>query len=415
MKKKLIALLSSVLSGALIVGGAFAATKLAVTDTADPIVAQITGGTLSGGDTTKAITLKWGTGTNLESVENMKDGKSYKVGEVKLQTQSDDNASYANGTLSVKLTTSATGNPKLIDYLSVNVYQDSQSIGEGDTLPAAAAISGGTLNRQYGETSKNYEINPSVTGTSDGQIYSLFVSLNCNSDTAIYAQVKNDVVYIRADWVPNSDDISSVKRIYMEKPSGWTTMNYYAWNNTTESESHAWPGEAVTSTFSRNSKTYYYVDVPATYEGALFNDGGTNKTPDIIMSGWTAEAPVVNYNAGAGTYTWGAIPADETELAYRLVGNIGGIADADANWAWANNADHAFVRNTEATEYVEYTLELALKNGDQVKALDENGTFYPNEGGNYQITEDGTYTVYFRPGGNPDWGYYYLYFAKHTA
>ena len=72
MKRKSIILLSSILAGSLLVGGAFAA--YAVTDNADPFGINVTPGNIDE-DTTKYVTLSWGESTNLEGVGLLKVNK----------------------------------------------------------------------------------------------------------------------------------------------------------------------------------------------------------------------------------------------------------------------------------------------------------------------------------------------------
>lgn len=409
MNKKSIALLSSVLSGALIIGGAFASiTRWAVTDNANPNTAQITGGKL-GEDTTGYVTLTWGTGTQLDNVEDMADGKVYRVGVVNLVT---DEMDYSRGSLSVQLQTAATGATKLVDYLEVKVYEGEKDLGANNTYPEGTVITGGTISPQHGQVSPDYDIAPAVTGKKTGQKYTIFVKLNCGGDAPTYAQIKNDVVYVRVDWNAHEDDVSTSNRVYVAKPAGWgSTFNYFAWNDTTHTATGDWPGQALTvESKTRSGVQYYYADIATSFEGFLFNDG-TNQTENIALSGYTAAKPAIAID-GEGKATWIALPELDGEYEYRLIGDIGGVAHADENWAWNSATKKVFAKTSTAGEY---KLTETFSLNDEVKAVgsDDSGTtvlWFPAEGGNYKITKAGQYNVYFRPAGNSDWGYYYLYF-----
>lgn len=59
----------------------------------------------------------------------------------------------------------------------------------------------------------------------------------------------------------------------------------------------------------------------------------------------------------------------------------------------------------------EYMLTKQFAAGDEIKVKDSEGNWYPSDGGNYNLTKDGTHTIYFRPDGQggDGWHYGYIY------
>ena len=78
---------------------------------------------------------------------------------------------------------------------------------------------------------------------------------------------------------------------------------------------------------------------------------------------------------------------------------------------------YALTRNTGATDVEEYLIARDLNANDKIKVIGVSGettTWYPDGVGNdCVITEDGNYTVYFRPDGNGGDRWHYGYFYLH--
>ena len=101
-------------------------------------------------------------------------------------------------------------------------------------------------------------------------------------------------------------------------------------------------------------------------------------------------------------------PIIEPEQEYFLVGTKIG---------WEAKADFKLAKNPgqEGEWMIDYTAEA----NEGIKVLGVKGeekTWYNDkEGQEYIITEAGDYTIYFRPEGNSDWGYYYFEPVKKEA
>lgn len=98
-------------------------------------------------------------------------------------------------------------------------------------------------------------------------------------------------------------------------------------------------------------------------------------------------------------------------VSYYIVGNMN---------VWTTDSNYLMTLNTQA-ETEEYVYTMDLTTASQFKVLSSNGIWYPqgsgnNYGENGEITEEGNYTIYFRPnanGGN-DWFHNVIYVVKNN-
>lgn len=84
--------------------------------------------------------------------------------------------------------------------------------------------------------------------------------------------------------------------------------------------------------------------------------------------------------------------------------------------SWTASADYLLTEN--AGQAGEYQILLELYAGDELKVVYNDGgnyTWYPASGDNYVVKVTGNHTVYFRPAGNQDWAYYYIYLTDDEA
>ena len=81
---------------------------------------------------------------------------------------------------------------------------------------------------------------------------------------------------------------------------------------------------------------------------------------------------------------------------------------------WAPTADYKLVVNEAAEGVEEYMITLGLKANDELKVV-KGKAWYPAEGNNFMVSEDGNYTIYFRPeyNGGDDWFAGCIYAAKN--
>ena len=162
--------------------------------------------------------------------------------------------------------------------------------------------------------------------------------------------------------------------------------------------------------------TMFTATVPSGFDGYKVHNGdrwfGDDGTPDKTT------AYIFNYSGDKALYEVSAEPVTEpvtvapatdapAEMAYYLVGSVN---------EWTAEDAYKLSKNDASADIEEYLFnDLALDTTDEFKVVySEDGTamtkWFPegsdnNYGGNGEITEAGTYTVYFRPNkdGFEDW------------
>lgn len=162
--------------------------------------------------------------------------------------------------------------------------------------------------------------------------------------------------------------------------------------------------------------TMFTANVPSDFKGYKVHNGdrwfGDDGTPDKTT------AYIFNYSGDKALYEVSAEPVTEpvtvapatdapAEMAYYLVGSMN---------SWTAEDAYKLSKNDASADIEEYLFnDLALETTDEFKVVySEDGTamtkWFPegtqnNYGGNGEITEAGTYTVYFRPhyDGFEDW------------
>ena len=162
--------------------------------------------------------------------------------------------------------------------------------------------------------------------------------------------------------------------------------------------------------------TMFTATVPSGFDGYKVHNGdrwfGDDGTPDKTT------AYIFNYSGDKALYEVSAEPVTEpvtvapatdapAEMAYYLVGSVN---------EWTAEDAYKLSKNDASADIEEYLFsDLALETTDEFKVVySEDGTamtkWFPegsdnNYGGNGEITEAGTYTVYFRPhyDGYEDW------------
>ena len=372
MKGKKVFFISALLGALGLVGGTFAAW--AVTDNANPFQVNITPGTLDVG-TDKAVTLDWGTKGSVD-IENLEMGQRKGPYEVGLIATTSDASSFT-GSLSVSLTTTATGTTKLIDYLTVKVYE--AAAGTGDawlTVP---------------DGSQNYTIAKDLivtSGTEKSMFF--FIELASGINPTIYNTIKTDVVTLTVDWNKGSaiDVITSVT-YYFNKPNEWgNDIRAYAWKAADGSSNAEWPGIAM----KQEKGSIYSVAIPTGFDKVIFNDAeGTHQTADLTLPGIATP-----YYDGTN---WVAAPDISAETVYYLVGTFNG-------WVAGSTYTLVAASGTEDGDKFTYTHKIENVNvgaGDELKIVSSENNWYAENIGsdaNMQIGEANHYDFFFNAAGS---------------
>ena len=320
--KKSILFLSSIMAGALLIGGSFAA--FAVTDTADPFGIRITPQELTEDDT-DYVTLEWGEATALANVESVQVGTSYKVGVISLRST----INYS-GVLTFNMEDSTTSRPsgykRLIDYLKVYLYEGAQNDVEVGELPSASPLAQTAM----GATSLQYN---NAVGTAAGKEYSIFITYD-SSASPYFAQMQSDVVSLTVDWNPQEADVhEDDKLIYYA--SNDNSAYLYAWNDT--SINAVYPGIQL-SKIGKNqyNQNIFKGTLMAGYTKMILSNGGTSfydKTNDLVVADYDFPEEGLlfwrNEDGSAGYKTFEE--SDATNYASNLATNPGPILQA---WGW---------------------------------------------------------------------------------
>ena len=400
MKKSLF-LLASLGAGACLIGGTFAA--FAVTDNADPFGVKITPQTL---EITDTAVLEWGT-KGLIDVDGLKAGDEKGPYIVGLKATTSKGVDYP-GRFYLKLTDQSgkgAEEEKLINYLHVYVFDGDQT---GKTLADLSAAEVDPITYVPTEE-KEYEADPVVVTVRSGVEHplSIYVTLDSSALT-VYDDIFEDVVYMEVDWGKGAGDTDyEGTELFFKKPAAWENAFFYAWGD--NGQSAAFPGTAMVETATDG---VYKCTVDTTkYTKIIFNDGNgpdtTVKTEDLtIPTAVSASNNCAVYNGSTGKYEWKAIPDDPTEEPVWYA-----VSDEWGNWSALGTGAKPFKLNKgSVTE--EYVIEnVTLAKDYEFKVRSAGDVAWGWDGGNYVVTEAGTYNIYFRPEYCSDWGGYVLLYA----
>ena len=200
-----------------------------------------------------------------------------------------------------------------------------------------------------------------------------------------------------------NDDTKAVSATLVEKHEytaafknsvGWASVYAYTYNDETLG---GWRGTKMDKDGDVYTISFFAATPPA---NIIFNDGtggtvGESQTADLVFT-------------DGKTY-------DMVSPGYYIVGNM---------TSWELNKDYKMTKNesADADEYMKIAMPLQTSNQFKVvKTTDGTNiaTWYPSEGDNYgekeEITEDGTYDIYFRPEGKTGWFGNYIYVAQEIS
>ena len=184
--------------------------------------------------------------------------------------------------------------------------------------------------------------------------------------------------------------IKNTNTVYAVNNAGWDKVNIYWWGSST---TVAWPGVAMTSV---SGKKVYSYELPKDATGVVFNNGNGQQTVDIT-SGFKDGAVWTIENTMSGTkYNVSSAPD------YYMVGTMNN---------WTNDDEYKFSLIPSAAGKLEYKLSgVQLSANAELKVHSSVDGWYPGgSGGNYKVSQAGTYDIYFRPEGDGDSLWYQNY------
>lgn len=130
-----------------------------------------------------------------------------------------------------------------------------------------------------------YTLDGTYPSVSNGLKAASGVQIEVKQETSIRAMAVVDGVQSSVVSATYYTEISPIS-VYLEKSTSWSNVNYYAWNSSGDSATEllgAWPGTAITTTYTdKDGKDYYVYTFDASVRNLniIFNDG-TNQTIDI--------------------------------------------------------------------------------------------------------------------------------------
>ena len=402
--KKISLLLASIGAAALFVGGTFAA--YVITDNANPIGKKISPSEITD-DQTGNITLEWGSNT-IQHVSNLASGSTQKMGNVVLRASGEDGDGSAIstyvGSLAMRLTDltnygETTPVAKLIDYLEVDVVSGDVSLVQWQAMTSeqkSAALIG-----HIPPEPSTYSATVAATGTASGSVYSVFITLS-DSATPVYTAISTQVVYLQLDWNANASDanIEATTKLYFKKPAAWgaSDVYLYAWKGSVQNA--AFPGVQMKAE-ANGVYTYDLAGSTASgkdkFDKVVFSSGGatpTYQTVDLALDYskvyfLTGEVVDGKYS-GSSSATQ---PSGYGLANYYVTGKINGV---DKWYTTVGFVDELAMGPAESGHDDQGRLaNVSLKAGDQLCVIGSNGTYYhTDQGGDWSITEDGTYDIY---------------------
>ena len=207
------------------------------------------------------VVLSWGD-KGLLDIENLMPGEirgPFKVGLI----ADTSNGSSFSSVLTVTLTSNTSNEYKLIDYLSVGVYDDNIRTTELISITPS-------------DVSKSKTYTLQLDDSTPTDVY-FFVSL---SDEALpYIDEITDEVTLTVDLSKDSGvPVVDTNRIYFHNVDNWSNVYAYAWNENGKTTS-AWPGVKMGAI----SSDIFSIELEEDFTYIVFSDGDSNKTETLTI------------------------------------------------------------------------------------------------------------------------------------
>ena len=377
MKRKSIFLLGTILAGAALVGGTFAAW--AVTDNASPFNVTITPGTIETGDT-KYVTLEYGT-KELVNVEGLGVGDTVGPYRLGIKATTGGEQSFNKGEVDLSITGAA--NETLINFITVEVKVD-EEVEEVMQRVTKVTLNGNAKTGKYYPTL--------LSGTE--QILYFYFSLSSDARSS-YETIKDQSITMTVDWnLKEGEATVSSTKLYFNNKDGWDNVHAYAFN---PGESAPYPGPQMTLV----KAPIWSIEVDNTYTQIVFNNGikgdGELKTNDLTINRNSPYFDYSNTTATSDDARWTDAPVVTSDTNYYLVG---------VNDNWTMQAANKLTKLETPVNGYTYVLEdVAINYNDKVKILSTENVWYGessySDAPNYVISDGGgIYDIYFNPDKN---------------
>ena len=175
--------------------------------------------------------------------------------------------------------------------------------------------------------------------------------------------------------------VKNTNTVYADNNVGWDKVNIYWWGS---SDTVDWPGDAMTSV---SGKKVYSYELPKDATGVVFNNGNGHQTVDITSGFKDGAVWTIDSTMSGDKYNVSSAPD------YYMVGTMNN---------WANDDEYKFSLIPSDSGKLEYKLSgVQLSANAELKVHSSTDIWYPGgSGGNYKVTQAGTYDIYFRPEGD---------------
>ena len=230
-----------------------------------------------------------------------------------------------------------------------------------------------------------------------------------DSATPVYSTINTQIVYLQLDWNANQSDVNieTTTKVFFQKPSsGWTgdKVYLYAWKDGVQNA--AFPGVEMKSEGGRmysyelagssavgkdKFAKVIFVDVLSTADAA---EQVKHQTVDVALD-YSKQYFTCGSVGEGGKYECSSSATAPAELAdFYVTGVINGVdkwyttvgfvSELAMGPAESGHDDHGRLAN------------VSLKAGDSLCVIANDGkTYYHTQsGGDWQISEDGTYDIY---------------------
>ena len=212
------------------------------------------------------------------------------------------------------------------------------------------------------------------------------------SKTAVTVTYK----YKKSGSTETTTVVSSQNVLYVEKPSGWSKLTAYVYDDTTSSttvKNAAWPGVEL----SKDSATgYYKYDIPENIKApkVIISDNGANQIPGAQQPGLSVNGTMLFKDGKVQTYTppvtTGTVvvkyvdkDGKELKASEQKTGKVGDAYTTEAaaieNYKLVKTPSNATGKYTAETITVEYVYEVIPDDKIRVEASLESGATFDTE------------------------------------
>ena len=205
--------------------------------------------------------LSWGD-NGLINIDDLHPGEEKGPYTVGLKADTSNGESFAS-TLSVSVVSTTSHEYKLIDYLNVEVYEETTKVTE-------------VLSIKHDENIKNKS---ATLQLNDGEVKNVYFFISLEDSAIAHIDQITDEVTITVD-LSKADTVPTVssRTYYFHNVDSWSHVYAYAWNNNGKT-TKSWPGVEMVEV----SGGIFAIDLEEGYQYIIFSDGGDHRTETLTI------------------------------------------------------------------------------------------------------------------------------------